>query len=155
MATDFPAHIADGYEDTEVREYTPGRDATEPFIPGDLVFYDTTPNEVELCGADPALIAGISEVDSEAARLLTPNAKVPVRIIKGPRATLALSSATTPLESHIGDQYGITRTAGGHWRLDVAKTGADARVLVKRVDILNGIFFCQVLNDQLQFGTVA
>src|SRR5262245_61540957 len=150
MSSNFPARIVEGFEDTSVHEYTPASDAH--VIPGSFWFYDTTGNDANLCGADPTVIGGLSEVDSDEAEELTPNRKVPYRQINGPKATIALSSSTTPADSHIGDQYGITKDATtGNWQLDTGKTGASARVLVKRVDITNGIFYCQLLNDQAQF----
>jgi hypothetical protein len=153
MASNFPAYLAEGVDDTHVAEYPPASDAH--VVPGSLWFYDTSGNDANICGADPDLIAGISEVNSDLAEHITPDGKVPLRVITGPRALLALSSATTPAQSHVGDQYGITKAANGNWQLATAKTGGDARVLVHRVDITNGIFFCSVLNDQLQFATVA
>ncbi len=157
MASAFNAYVAQGFEGTAVREYTPGTGANEPFLVGDYVFYETTDNTMDLCGADPSLIAGISEVSSAAHLLLTPDGKVPVRIIKSFDVILALSSSTTPADSHIGDQYGITRTGSApfQWQLDTAKTGGDSRVLVLDVDITNGIFFVQMLNTELQFAAIA
>lgn len=152
MASSFPAYVTKEVDRTDVFEYTPGT-AGDVFIVGSFVFYDTGTNTMKLCGADPALIAGLSEVGSVANALITPNGKVPVRILRN-GAIIALSSTTTPAESHVGDQYGITATSGV-WKLDTAKTGADARMLVVAVDITNGIFYCQPLNDQLQFGSVA
>jgi len=152
MASDFPAYIASGYEDTEVVAYPIASDAH--VVPGSFWFYDTTGNDANICGADPATIAGLSEIDSAEADDLTPDGQVPLRVIVGSKCRIALASATTPAQSHVGDQYGIT-LANGRWRLDVSKTGADARVLVRAVDITNGIFFCQVLNDQLQFAAIA
>ena len=115
---------------------------------------------IQLCGADPALIAGLAEVDSAAsigANLIQFGGKVPIRIIRNSQLVLAFASSTTPAESHVGDQYGVTRNGSTpfNWLLDTAKTGGDARLLVSAVDITNGIFFCQVLNDQLQFAAIA
>lgn len=161
MASDFPAYVSSGAEfGSTVRDYTPGTGSNEPFLPGDLVYYDTTDNVIQLCGADPALIAGISEVGSAAsigANLIQFGGKVPIRIIRSSQLVLAMASSTTPLASHIGDSYGVTRNGSApfNWLLDTTKTGGDARVLVHDVDITNGIFFCQVLNDQLQFAAIA
>jgi len=154
MASLFPAYVARGHEDTVNVDYPPASDAH--VIPGSFWFYDTTGNDANICGADPALIAGISEIDSDQGEEITPDGYAPYRVILGPKCVLALSSATTPAQSHVGDQYGITKDATtGYWQLDTGKTGSDARVLVRSVDIANGIFFCSVLNDQLQFATVA
>jgi hypothetical protein len=154
MASSFPAYIAWGRKSDRVEEFVPSQTAGQTFGVAQFVYYDTSTNVIRLCGADPALIAGFSEVDSEANRVITPNGKVPIYLLETV-TMLALSSTTTPAESHVGDQHGITRTAGGIWQLDTAKTGADARMIVRRVDIPNGIFYCQPLNDQLQFATIA
>lgn len=153
MASNFPAYVAWGAEHTVVEEYTPGT----AFLVGDFVYYDTSGNTMTLCGANPALIAGISEVSSAAAILLTPTAKAPVRLITSFNCVIAFSSATTPADTHLGDTYGITRTASApyQWQLDIAKTGADARALVVKVDIGSGTFFCHMLNTELQFAAVA
>ncbi len=153
MASDFPAYVAAEYEHgTEVQEYTPGL-TTEAFGPGDLVFYDTSDQLMQLCGADPSLIAGISEVDSEEAKTLTPNGKVPVRLLK-PNALVAMCSATTPAESHVGVAYGVVTLASGNWSVDTSDT-SNTRVVVKRVDIENGIFFVSFLAANLQFDAIA
>ncbi len=154
MASDFPAYVISGAEKgSDVNEYTPASDAH--VVPGDFWFYDTTGNDANICGTDPAIIAGISETDSDAHDALTPNAKVPLRIIRNSMLQIALASATTPADTHIGDEYGITVAASGNWLLDTAKTGASARVLVSRVNITEGIFYVSVLNDQLQFAATA
>ena len=158
MASDFAASVAHGIEaGTQVKEFPPGEGSNEPFVVGDFVFYDTSDNVIQLCGADPALIAGISETDSAEHTLLTPDGKVPVRLFRSSQVVVALGSSTTPAQSHVGDQYGITRNGAVpfNWLLDTAKTGADARVLVVDVDIDGGIFFVQMLNDQLQFAAIA
>lgn len=155
MASAFPAYLAKYAELTDVQEYTPSVVASEDVVVGDLFYYDTSTNTTKRCGADPALIAGVSEIASTQARLLTPNNKVPLRIITGFQAVFAFSSTTTPAASHIGDTYGVTRSAAAQWQLDTAKTGADARLLVVEVDIANGIFFCHFLGTELQFAAVA
>lgn len=150
MASLFPAYTVQEFKRTSVQEYTPGT-STDVFVPGSFVFYDTTSNTMKLCAADPALIAGISEVDSVKNALITPNGKVPVRLLHE-GAIIAMSSATTPADSHVGDKYGITKASGGQWQLDTAKTGGSARVIVVSVDIGQGIFYCQVLTANLQFA---
>lgn len=154
MATAFPAYVAQGAEHTIVRDFTPGADSNEPFIVGDFVFYDTTDNVMQRCGANPTLIAGLSEVSSAAATLLTPSAKVPVRLIVGAGVVIAFASATTPAVSHIGDSYGITRNAAGQWLLDTAKTTTSSRARIIDVDITNGIFFGVLHENLLQFADV-
>lgn len=151
MASDFPARVDSGYEDTVVQEYPAASDAH--VSPGDFWFYDTTGNDANVCGADPALIAGISEVDSDEAEELTLNRKVPLRIIFGSGCILAMCSATTPAQSHVGDVYGIVTLASGNWAVDVSET-TNVRVKVVDVDITNGIFKVTILPLAMQFNAV-
>lgn len=155
MASDFPAYVAQGAEHTVVRDYTPGQGGTETFIPGDFVVFDAgVGDDMIRCGTNPASIAGISEVNSENHRVITADGKVPIRLLTSTHVLLALSSATTPAASHIGDSYGITRTAGGHWQLDTTKTAGTSRMRVVDVDITNGIFYCRPHANALQFADV-
>jgi len=150
----FPAGIAQRIDQgSDVEPYTPSQVAGETFIPGDLVFYDTGNNWMERCGADPALIAGVSEVDSEKYRVLTEDGKVPVRLLNS-SAILRFASTTVPTEAHVGDEYGVTRDANGNWLLDIAKTGGSARFVVVRVDIPTGSFYCSPLAEFLQFDGI-
>lgn len=147
MASNFALYVAEGAEHSVVRHYTPGT----AFVYGSLVVYDTTNNDMDLCGTDPALIAGISETGSAAHDDLTPDGKVPVRIITSNKLILAGSSATTPANSYIGDNIGFTLN-GNYWRVDVAKTTTTSRGTVVDVDITNGIFFVTLHANALQFA---
>lgn len=155
MSSLFPAYCARGIiEGSYVEEYTPATGTSEPFIPGDFVVVQTGESmEVERCGADPTLIAGISEVDSEKAKLITPNGRVPIRIITGASLVLGLSSATTfAYATHVGNSYGITRASGGQWQLDTAKTTTSSRVKVIGGDASSNTFFCVMHQNILQFA---
>lgn len=151
----FPAYVASGAETgTHVRPFKPATGANEPFIPGDFVFCATGESgEVERCAADPVLIAGISEVDSEKARLITPDGFVPVRILSGANVVLGLSSTTAPVyATHVGNSYGITRASGGQWQLDIAKTTTSSRAKVIDIDTASGTFFVVIHQNILQFA---
>ena len=147
MASNFPAHVTEGAEHTTVRDYAVGT----AFIPGSFVVWDTTNHDMDVCGADPVLIAGISEVNSTAAALLTPDSKVPVRIITSDQCIIALGSATTPAASYIGDALGIVLST--NWLVDTSET-TNVRVIVMDVDITNGIWYCNIVPLALQFGPV-
>ncbi len=155
MATDFPASVAAEHEHgTEVQEFTPSATAGETAAgPGEFMYYDTADQKIKRCGADPSLIAGISEVDSEKAKLLTPNAKVPLRLLK-PNALVRMCSATTPAETHVGVLYGISRLASGNWSVDTGDT-SNTRVIVKSVDIARGWFLVNFIAANLQFDAIA
>jgi len=146
VASNFPAYVAQGAEKTVVRHYKPGT----AFIVGSLIVYDTSGNDMDVCGADPAAIAGISEISSAAHTLLTEDAKVPCRIITASETILAFASATTPADSYIGDNVGFTLST--NWLCDVAKTTTTSRGTVVDVDIANGIFYVTLHANALQFA---
>lgn len=151
MATDFPAYIASGHDHTRVEEYTPSQVAGETFVPGDFVAWDAANDWVERAGADPTLIYGFSEVDSEKARVLTENGKVPIRKLSS-MCLIAMASATTPVEAtHLGVEYGVVRNASGHWLVDVSDT-TNVRIKVERLDVENGIWFCRPLAEFIDDG---
>lgn len=153
--SDFPAHVTAEYEHgTEVQEFTPSQTAGEVSAKaGELMYYDTADQKIKRCGADPSLIAGICEGSSEAWRVLTPNGKIPLRLIKT-NALVRMCSSTTPAETHVGQTYGVERLASGNWAVDITDTG-NARVIVKGVDIAKGVFFVSFIAANLQFDAIA
>lgn len=144
----FPAAIAyDHNKGSYVEEYTPGT-AGNAFIVGSFVKSTSGAEPVILCGADPALILGISEVVSADAALLTPNGKVPVRVLNA-EAVLAMSSTTVPVAAtHLGQKYGIVNNSGV-WQVDTTDA-VNTRVEVVRLDIDNGIWYVKVLAANLE-----
>lgn len=158
MASDAPARVMSGFEaGTDVQEFVPGQAANEPCIPGDFFYIDTADlGQMKRAGTDPTLIAGISEVDTEQARVLTANGAVPGRILSAANVRIALYSATLPVYStHVGNSYGITRNASGHWLLDVAKTTTSSRVKVVGISTDESgfeFFICQIHENILQFS---
>ena len=154
-ASDFPAYVAQGYEaGTYVDEFVPAQGTNEPWIVGDFVFISTGESgEAERCAADPTLIAGISETDSERHRLLTPSGKVPLRILTGASVVLHMASATQfAYATHVGNSYGITRETNGHWRVDTAKTTTSSRVRVVGGDVAKNIWKVILHQNLLQFA---
>jgi len=149
----FPAYVTRGEDQhSSVEEYTP--DTTLVMIVGDFGVWDDSNNWLERCGADPALIAGISEVDSEQAKLLTTNGKIPHRLLRS-GVVLCMSSVTTYVEAtHRGGEYGITRSAEGFWQVDTAKVTTDARVVVLDGDAATGQWYVTPLAEFLQFDGV-
>lgn len=150
--SDFPAYVTRGEDQhSSVEEYTP--DVTLTMLVGDFGVWDTSNNWLERCGADPALIAGISEVDSVQAALLTTTGKIPHRLLRS-GVVLCMSSETTYVEAtHRGVEYGITRSSAGNWQVDVAKTGADARVTVIDGDA-EGRWYVSPLAEFLQYDGI-
>lgn len=140
MASLFPAYVTQNEDvGSEVEEFTPGTAAGEQMVVGDLATWDDANNWIERAGTNPSAIAGICEVDSEQARLLTASGKIPIRLLKSD-ALVCMSSTTTPVvATHVGQEYGITRASGGQWQVDTAKTAGDARVVVRRVELSTDI----------------
>lgn len=155
MASDFPACVtAEVEHGSEVLEFIPSQTGGETLAKaGELWYYDTADQKVKRCGADPSLIGGISEVSSEAARVITPDGKIPVRALKS-NGLVRMCSATTPAETHVGVLYGIARLASGNWSVDTGDT-SNTRVIVKKVDIPNGVFYVSFVATNLQFDAVA
>lgn len=145
MASSFPLQTAYGHDDSTVEEYTPGTGANA-FVVGDVVILNGV--EARVAGVNPTAILGFSEVNSEDAKLLTPNGKVPVRQITSEHV-IQMCSDTTPVEvTHLGQEYGITKDATtGFWKVDVSKTGGTARVYVNRLNIAEGRWFVKFLAE--------
>lgn len=144
----FPAYVAYGHDKgSYVEEYTPSQVGAEVFGYGDFVFLAA--NVVKLCGADPAAILGISEVVSEKARLLTPNGKVPIRVLSS-ECVLVMCSDTVPVEAtHLNVAYGIVRDgATGIWKVDVAEV-VNTRLTVVRLNVAEGLWYVKLLAANL------
>lgn len=95
------------------------------FNAGEFVFYDTTNNGVDRCGADPALILGIAMCGSADASIY-PLSRIPVAVLT-PDSLIAMSIAggTNPSDTLVGDAYGIVRTvvgSTGFWEIDLTET---------------------------------
>lgn len=156
MASDFPCHAtAEMEHGTEVLDFlvsTTGGETAQKA--GELMYFDTSTQTLKRCGADPALILGISEVASDVARLLTPDNRIPIRALK-PNALVRMCSATTPAETHLlVAGYGIVRLASGNWAVDISDT-SNIRVVVKRIDIAAGAFFVSFVAANLQADAIA
>lgn len=143
----FPARVAYGYEHTVVEEYTPSATAGETLAVGELA--TLAANVVKRCGADPASIIGISEVDSEKAKTLTPNGKIPIRVLTE-NATVIMGSDTVPVEAtHLNVAYGIVRDGTtGFWKVDTSDT-TNTRVTVVRLNVDEGLWYVKFLAANL------
>jgi len=145
MASDFPAFVAYHHEHYDVGSYA--IDSANVGKAGALCFLNTADNEVEQCGADPALILGLM-TGPYTARTIYPDSKMPV-IVLDQGVVVGMCSATTPADSHLTDLYGIVKLASGNWAVDVADT-TNTRVQVVRVDVAAGIFYVKFLPANLQ-----
>lgn len=145
MASDFPAFVAYNHEAYDVGKYA--IDAANAGKAGSFCFLNTGDNEIEQCGADPALILGLM-TGPYTARTIYADSKMPV-IILDENVVVGLCSATTPADSHLTDEYGIVKLASGNWAVDTTDT-TNKRVRVVKVDADRGIFYCHVLAANLQ-----
>lgn len=136
MASNFPTYVTmKEDEGSYVQDYAPSQVAGQTCVVGDLCYWDDTNNVIRRCGADPAAITGLCEVDSEQARVLTASGRIPIRVIS-PTAIFCMCSTTTPVEAtHVGQVYGIARNASGNWEVDVSDT-TNTKVFVVRVDVI-------------------
>ena len=138
----FPAFVAYGHDKSYVEEYTVGA----AFGYGDFVVLAA--NVVNLCGADPAAITGLSEVVSAKATLLTPNAKVPIRVLSS-EVVLCMYSPTVPVEAtHLNVAYGIARDGAGNWFVDTADV-VNTRLTVVRLNVAEGLWYVKMLAGNL------
>lgn len=152
-ASSFPASQGFRHDESVNLEYTPSATAAETLLYGE--FCTLSGATVVRCGADPATILGLSEVGSEFAKTLTPNGKIPVRVLDS-GTVLRMSSATDYVDAtHNAQSYGITRDGtSGFWRVDVAKTGASARVLVVAGDTTGNQWYVRVIAQYLLADTI-
>ena len=159
MASTFKPQIVGnvaGYPEVRMYDVT----AAQTFELGELVYFDTTVGTLKICGADQALIAGVS-LASAAFGLGTQwpgniydGVKIPVALLRSDTKVF-MSSTTTPAASHIGTAYGVAVVSGA-WQVDIGDT-SNTRVVV--VDIFNTPqqegFLVQFLAANLQFDAVA
>ena len=154
MATsNFPAYVTKKHGSGEVEEYAPGTAGGEPFVPGSIVVAHGTNGMVKLAGADPTAIYGISEVDSAKALTLTPNGKVPIRVLT-PSLIVAMACATAYVEAtHRNQEYGVV-LVGNNWLVDVSDV-VNVRVIVLDCDIPSNTWFVKFRATNLVLDGIA
>lgn len=124
MASAFHPVVQPGAAQPNVRLLACDPAAT--FTAGALVYLDTADNLIKECGADPALILGVSQCDA-ADRAIYNSSRIPVQIIT-PEQVWAMGSATAPGETVLMDGYGVVKTSG-FWLVDTSDT-SNIRVFV-------------------------
>lgn len=149
MASDFPAYVAYNHSDYDVVDFT--IDAVNAGKAGSLCFLDTADDQINECGADPALILGLM-TGPYTSRTIYPAEKMPV-IVLNENVVVALCSATAPLPAHVTRSYGVVKLASGNWALDIAEVAA-TRAVVKKIDAVAGIFYVTFLAANLQGDSV-
>lgn len=150
MATDFPAFVAYNHENYDVGEFE--IDSANAGKAGSLCFLNTTDNQIEECGADPALVLGLM-TGPYSARTIYDGSKMPVIILDN-NVIVGMCSATTPADSHLTDEYGVVKLSSGNWAVDTTDTTNKA-VKVVKVDADAGIFYVKFLAAVLQGDAVA
>lgn len=149
MASDFPAFVAKNHDEYDVGQFT--LDSANGGKAGSFCFLNLSDNEVEECGADPALILGLM-TGNYASRLIYASSKVPV-IVLDPNVILGMCSATVPTDAHLTRKYGIAKLASGNWAVDVGDT-TNLRVEVFGYDAAKGLFYVKVLANYLQADAI-
>ena len=148
--SDFPMGMYQAHHSAmDMQYFKPAAAATfKTHVP---VVLNTGTGEIDVTGADPALILGL--VQSTAAMKWLYDNRVPVYRFTT-EAIIGLSGVA-PVATDVGADYGITKAASGNWRIDKAKTGVSARFHVFRVDITNEIYFCHPLATYIQSDATA
>lgn len=131
------------------------------FVKGDLLIYSS--GELTEAGADPTGIVGVALQDVatnpgfqaannptvSTGRQQTVSYAV-ANTVTTFAAKLTNNSATyiAPAVADIGVSYGVT-VQNGIWTVDKSKTGGDARVVVRSIDITNKLVFVQFLDTAI------
>lgn len=149
MASDFAAYVAQGHDQYESLNFA--IKSTNAGKTGAFCFFDTATDNVDECGADPALILGLM-TGPYTSRTIYAGSLMPV-ICLTPGVILGLCSATTPVTAHLTRAYGIVKLASGNWALDISET-VNTRCTVLRFDIPSGTYFVKMLAANLQLDSI-
>lgn len=124
MASAFKPQVANFHGEYNVRPFPV--QAGQTFVDGALVVFDPTTNHtISECGANPALIAGISggpaSVALDSRGSIYGATRLPVFLLN-PYVIVWMSSTTTPVyATHVGNKYGIQKN-GNFWQVNIADT---------------------------------
>lgn len=161
MASNFNSFLpaySEGGSTYTVQNYTVK--AAENFKAGAVLIFDT--GTVAEAGTNPGAgtILGVSLADAGSnpgfnmanqPSVVTGRVDtVPVALAKNNTvflAELVNNSAVriTPVAADVGAEYGITEQTDRSWTVDKAKTGANARVTIVKIDIENKKVWCKFL----------
>lgn len=103
--------------------------------------------EIEECGADPALIRGFA---ATAAGLDPESATKCLVACCDQGEKFWITGDNDPVAGDVNQSYGITEDADGIWHLDGTKTAGDARLYVHAVDIDRKSYLVSVLEANRQ-----
>lgn len=150
-----------GAPEIQEMEYTAG----QTFIYGALVLIEAAGTIAE-CGADPTTVLGVSMTSAGVGPGYDMANASTTQFVTGRKATASVAIANrntvfscrginggtdpvTPAVTNIDEQYGVAKTAGGDWVLDIAETSAKVVEIVD-IDVDNKIFFVKFLEAVLQ-----
>lgn len=156
MASDFPAVYYTGVERGPMHMLFPV-DSAATFLPRALVFMNTTDEEIEECGADPALIMGFAGTRADQKFLYKSAAGVDRVIVEviSPEVEYGLCvGAGTLTQDNVGKAYGLAKLASTNWSVDLSDTSA-TRVTVIGADLVNQIAWVKFLPANLQGDGIA
>lgn len=132
-------------------------DSATAFVVGDFVFYDTATDTWKRCGANPALIGALAEVDASSANL-DPDGRVPLRRIIS-SDVICIASATDFAQSMLTDIVDMAYVSPGKWTILPAATAAPRLTIVDGTPAagnLDGtLYHVQIIAANLQFDAVA
>lgn len=137
--------------------------AAQTFKKGALVI-DTAAGTISECGADPATVLGVALEDAFSKPGNTGMVNAPTIITGGQsnecsvaiadrrqifsmRAVNGGTDPVTPLQTHIGESYGVLKV-GNDWCLDIAETVATIFKVVD-IDVDQKIFFGKFIEARL------
>lgn len=157
MATNFPPQLGIKADAGVLVRLMPVT-AAEAFVVGELVYLDTAVGTIKVCGADPALIAGIAYAPASmglaAAGSIWGGTNIPVALLSSAAVVFMASSTTPVFATHVGNAYGVEKTT--NWRVDIGDTSA-TRVDVVDISISpqQEGFFVRFKAANLQFDAIA
>lgn len=159
----FPAAAAPGVEDIQSLAYADG----QTFKKGALVVIGSAGTITE-CGADPGALGVTGVALQDAGSGLGYDAANSPAVVTGRvqevsvamanrntvfrgRAIISAVDPGVPLQTHIGEQYGVAKDADGIWYIDFAETSAKV-VQIVDIDLVTGRndFFFKFLEAVLQ-----
>jgi len=126
-------------------------DPAGTFVKGDLVVVDVAVGDFDVCGADPALIAGWA-TGPKTGGFVTAEGKMPVEII-GADVAYVMTAAGTLVATSLGKKFGVVKTAAGKWEVDIADTTATRVVITSILDLAAKRVEVHFLAATLQFNT--
>lgn len=130
----FPAIVQDN---RHIQEYPEASGAT--FVEGAVLVANAS-GEVDEAGVDPSTILGFALQDAGSGPVVGF-----VRVgVAAAESTFWIPGTVAPLQTHVGDAYGLVADTDGAWILDISET-VNTRAVVEDVDVDRGLFLVRIL----------